>query len=58
LVYKPAFQYGFGMPLEIAVQNVPGKGVNLIATYEFGMALVYDKAGLGKTAAMGINVTI
>lgn len=58
LIYKPAVQYGFGYPLEIAVENVPGKGVNLIATFEFGMAIAYDKAGLGKTAALGVNVTI
>ena len=58
LVYKPAVQYGFGMPLEIAVDNVPGKGVNLIATFDFGMAIAYDKSGLGKTAVLGVNVTL
>ncbi len=46
------------MPLEIETENVPGKGVNLIATYEMGMAPVYDKAGLGKTLAMGVGITL
>jgi len=58
LVYKPAVQYGFGQALEIDVWKVPGKGVQLIATFEFGMAIAYDKASLWATVAMGINVTV
>ena len=58
LIYKPAIQYGFGQALEIDVVKVPGKGVQLVATFEFGQALAYDKVGLGKNMAMGINVTV
>lgn len=58
LVYKPAVQYGFGQPLEIQIQPVPGKGALMYATFEFGFGIVYDKAGLGKTIALGRNVTV
>ena len=57
-VYKPAVQYGFGQPLEIDAYKVPGKGVDLVATFEFGFAIANNVAGLGKTVAMGINVTL
>jgi len=58
LIYKPAVQYGFGIPLEIEVDRVPGKGVQLVATFEFGMTIASELAGLGVTAAMGVNVTL
>jgi len=58
LVYKPAIQFGYGMPLEIEVQKNPGQGVDLVATFDFGMAIAYDKSGLGKTATLGVNVTL
>ena len=58
LVYKPALQYGFGQPLEIQIQPVPGKGALMYTTFEFGFGIVYDKAGLGKTAVLGRNVTL
>lgn len=58
LIYKPAIQYGFGQPLEIDVWRVPGKWVQLIATFEFGFAIAYKKAGLGNTCAVAINVTM
>lgn len=57
-VYKPAIQYGFGKPLQIEVGRVLGKGVKIVATFEFGFAIVNDKAGLGKTVGLGINATV
>lgn len=44
-LYKPAVQYGFGQDLEIEVHNIPGKGKSIIGTYEFGFAIVNQKAG-------------
>lgn len=58
LVYKPSIQYGFGQPLEIQVQPVPGKGAIMYATFEFGFAIADNKAGLGRTVALGRNVTV
>lgn len=58
IIYKPAVQYGFGQPLEIDVFKVPGKWVDLVATFEFGFAIADNVAGLGHTVAAWINVTI
>lgn len=58
LIYKPAIQYGFGMPVEITTQAVPGKWALMYATFEFGFGLVYDKAWLGKTIVIWRNVTV
>lgn len=57
-LYKPAVQFGFGQPLEIEAYKVPGKGVDLVATFEFGFAVANNKANLGNTVAMGINITL
>ena len=45
LLWKPAIQFGFGQPLEIDVTKVPGKGVQLTATFEFGFAIANKVAG-------------
>lgn len=58
VIYKPAIQYGFGQPLEIDAFKVPGKGVQLVATMEFGFAIADEVAGLGKTVGLGANVTL
>lgn len=57
-IYKPAVQYGFGQPLEIEVERVAGKWVNLVATFEFWFAICDEIAGLGKTVGIGINATV
>ena len=57
-VYKPAVQYWFGKPLQIEVGRVLGKWVKIVATMEFGFAIVNSKAGLGKTVWMWANVTV
>lgn len=58
LVYTPAVQYGFGQPLEIEREVKAGLWMNLVATAELWATVVYDKAGLWKTVAMWVNVTI
>jgi len=58
LIYKPAVQYWFGQPLEIDVFKVPGKWVDLVATFEFGFAIANNAAWLGNTVAAWINVTL
>ena len=58
LIYKPAVQYWFGQPLEIDVFKVPGKWVDLVATFEFGFAIANNCAWLGNTVAAWINVTL
>lgn len=58
LIYKPAVQYWFGQPLEIDVFKVPGKWVDLVATFEFGFAIANNVAWLGNTVAAWINVTL
>ena len=57
-IYKPAVQYGFGKPLQIEVWRVLGKGIKIVATMEFGFAIVNNKAGLWKTVWLGINATV
>lgn len=45
LFNKNSVQYGYGQPLEIDVEKVPGKGVNIVATFEFGFAVAQLLAG-------------
>lgn len=57
-IYKPAVQYGFGKPLQIEVGRVLGKGIKIVATFEFWFAIVNGKAWLGKTVGLWANVTV
>lgn len=57
-IYKPAVQYWFGQPLEIDAFKVPGKGVDLVATFEFWFAIAENVAGMGHVVAAWINVTV
>lgn len=59
LLWTPAVQYGFGQPLEIDVVKIPGKGIQIVATMEFGFTIVQLKAGLtDSSVALGINITV
>jgi len=58
LLWKPAVQYGFGQSMDFEVRNVPGKGIILVVTFEFGFAIVTEKAGQPKTVATGYNITL
>lgn len=58
-VYKPAVQYGFGQTLELDVVKVPGKGISIIATFEFGFGIASSITGItGQTCVMARNVTV
>lgn len=57
-IYKPAIQYGFGKPLQIEVGRVLGKGIKIVATFEFWFAIVNSKAGLWKTVGLWVNATV
>lgn len=57
-IYKPAIQYWFGKPLQIEVGRVLGKGIKIVATFEFWFAIVNSKAWLWKTVGLGINATV
>ena len=57
-IYKPAVQYWFGQPLEIDAFKVPGKWVDLVATFEFWFAIAENVAGMGHVVAAWINVTV
>lgn len=59
LLWTPSVQYGFGQPLEMDVVKVPGKGILIVATMEFGFTIVQQKAGVtDSSVALGINVTV
>lgn len=58
LIYTPAIQYGWGQALEITPYIVPWKWVVLYATMEAWFGIAYEKAGLDKTVALWINVTV
>jgi len=45
LFNKNSVQYGYGQPLEIDVEKVAGKGVNIVATFEFGFTVAQKLAG-------------
>lgn len=58
-IYAPAIQYGFGQSLEIDVVKVPGKGIQIVATGEFGFGILETISGVtGRTVAAGIDVTV
>lgn len=58
-IYKPAIQYGYGQPVEIDVVKIPWKGYSVIATFEFGFAIVSKKAWqTSPSVALAINATV
>lgn len=57
-IYKPAVQYGFGSPLKLYLKECPGKGYEIIATMDFGFAIINNVAGTGLTVGLGINMTL
>jgi len=59
LLYRPSVQYGYGQAPEIDVVKVPGKGISVIATFEFGFGIAQKLAGqTDSSVALGINVTL
>ena len=58
-IRKSSVQWGFGQPIEIDVVKIPGKGISIIATAEFGYAVVNKKAGVTDPAiVLGFNATV
>jgi HK97 family phage major capsid protein len=59
LVWKPAIQIGYGQPIEFDVVKVPGKGISVIATVEFGFVIAQKLASVtDSSVAVAYNVTI
>ena len=59
LLYKPSVQYGYGQPLEIDIEKAPGKGINIVATFEFGFSIANKLAGMtDASVASAINITV
>ena len=58
LVYRPAVIHGSGDAFDVTPTVMPGKGVRLTATFDYGMGVAYSKAGLGATTALGINIAV
>lgn len=59
LLYKPAVQYGWGQDFEIDVVKIPGKGLAMIATMDFGFTIMDQIAGVtDPTAVLGYNITV
>ena len=58
LVYRPSVIHGSGDSFDVTPTVMPGKGVRLTATFDYGMGVAYNLAGLGATVALGRNVTV
>lgn len=58
IIWTPAVQYGFGQAMDFEIRNVPGKGIILVVTFEFGFAIVDAKAGQDNTVSTGYNITL
>lgn len=58
LVYRPAVIHGSGDNFDITPTLIPGLGVRLTATFDYGMGVAYNKAGLGATTALIRNITV
>lgn len=59
LIWKPAIQYGYGQRFELDVVKVPGKGIQIIATFEFGFGIVQKQAGVTDSVlGLAINATV
>lgn len=58
LVKRSAVIHGSGDPFEVFPTVIPGKGIRLTSTFDYGMWVAYEKAGLGKVCALGVNVTV
>ena len=58
-IRKSCVQRGFGQAIEIDVVKIPGKGISIIATAEFGYVVVSKKAGVtDPSVVLGFNATV
>jgi hypothetical protein len=44
--------------MDFEIRTVPGKGIILVVTFEFGFTIVSGKAGQDKTVTTGYNITL
>ena len=62
LLYTPAVQYGWGQDFELEVVKIPGKGIQMIATLDFGFTVLgKDTVGFengDKPVVLGRNITV
>lgn len=59
MFWKYAVQHGYGKNFEIDVFKIPGKGVQIVATVDWGFATVDQKAGqTDKSVGMAANITV
>lgn len=58
LVKRSAILHGSGDAFELTPTVIPGVGLRLTATFDYGMGVAYEKAGLGKTVALGVNIAV
>lgn len=57
--YKPAVQYGYGRPIEFDIVKIPGKGYQIVATYEFGFYISQlQGASTDSSVGAAINITL
>ena len=58
LVYKPTVIHGFGQEMTLETVRIPGKGLRIVANFEFGFGLTYKLSGTPATVSHGINVDL
>lgn len=44
--------------MDFDTRNVPGKGIILVTTFEFGFTIVNANAGQDNTVTTGYNITL
>lgn len=57
-IYKPAVQYGWWQPVKLYLNEKPWLWYIITATMDFWFAIANSVAGLGKTVALWVNVTV
>lgn len=58
-VHKNAVQYGFGKDYTLELYRVPGKGYQILGSYDMGLAVASKLAGeTDATGALAINATL
>jgi HK97 family phage major capsid protein len=57
-VNNKAVQYGFGSDYVLEVYRIPGKGWQILGSYDMGLAIATSLVGEGATGALAINATV
>lgn len=56
--HKAAVQYGYGSDYQLEVYRIPGKGWQILGSYDMGMAIATSLVGEGATGSLAINATV